>query len=306
MKAKKCQTAKCLFKVYLGFILISISTNSYSQVAKIIVNDGDRCHIDRQFNRGAVLDGRNSFSTGNSLIRWVAGDNQWKILLFGFFETHSSNVDSDPWPPCDPGDWTSFDTGLGGCGELTVFDCIDFPPLPIELISFEGKTVPNGNSLTWTTVSEINNEGFSVQRSLDGIQFTEIAFIQGQGTTSKESNYTFIDTTPKPNGNYYRLEQFDYSGQSSFSEVIFVNNHSIQDQVQIFPNPTSGYITIVTGENFDKIEVFDPFGNQLLNTNFFPGVPYEFDLSNLADGFYYVLITGKEVPRLISFVKNSK
>ena len=44
-------------------------------------------------------------------------------------------------------------------------------PLPVELLSFEGKATQSGIELNWETASESNNQGFDVERSTDGKNF---------------------------------------------------------------------------------------------------------------------------------------
>ena len=176
--------------------------------------------------------------------------------------------------------------------------------LPIELTSFDVSFVNiNQIELAWKTASETNNYGFSVQRSSDGFVFKEIAFTLGEGTTLKETNYTFIDTSPKPNGNYYRLEQIDFDGQSSFSRVLFINHKVTSNQIQVFPNPTSDFLNIVADGSFDKIEIFDAFGNVASSTYYSSNIPSTFDTSNLPNGYYYISVSGADLPMITSFIK---
>ena len=50
-------------------------------------------------------------------------------------------------------------------------------PVPVVLINFQGTKIGNSNKLTWTTTSEINNVGFQLQRSADGVIFSDLAFV---------------------------------------------------------------------------------------------------------------------------------
>ena len=75
--------------------------------------------------------------------------------------------------------------------------------------------------LKWTTESEIENTGFNVFRS-DTKQgnFVKVNpnLIQGAGTTSERSTYQWIDTTAKPDVEYYyRIEDMSFDG---ISEVL--------------------------------------------------------------------------------------
>ena len=85
--------------------------------------------------------------------------------------------------------------------------------LPVELISFDVFMQKGNSVLTWTTASERNNDYFTVEYSLDGFLFEEVATIKGAGNSSSFNSYK---TTHTPTGNksivYYRLSQTDFDG----------------------------------------------------------------------------------------------
>src|SRR5690606_18127695 len=93
-------------------------------------------------------------------------------------------------------------------------------PLPVELISFEATAGDYSIFLTWSTASEKNNAGFNLQRSIDGYNFENIAWIDGNGTTNSPNNYSFEDKNVKPGVMYYyQLKQVDYNGEFEYSPI---------------------------------------------------------------------------------------
>ena len=100
-------------------------------------------------------------------------------------------------------------------------------PFPVEWLSFTAQWLTEGESaqLNWSTASEKNNSHFTVLRSNDGQNWEEVTQVNGAGTTSNISQYTYIDNSLKHLNTstlkhvYYRLMQTDYNGQFSFSEV---------------------------------------------------------------------------------------
>ena len=90
-------------------------------------------------------------------------------------------------------------------------------PLPVTLSSFIAQVAEGGQVvLSWTTASEIENAGFNIFRS-EGKAGTFVKvnarLIQGAGTTSDRNEYTWIDTTAKPNvAYYYQIEDISFSG----------------------------------------------------------------------------------------------
>ena len=94
--------------------------------------------------------------------------------------------------------------------------------LPVALVSFDGEQIKNTIQTSWTTLTETNNNYFTVEKSTNGISFEEIGKIKGNGTTTVQHNYNFIDESPAPGTNYYRLTQTDINGQSEIFKIIAV------------------------------------------------------------------------------------
>ncbi len=110
-------------------------------------------------------------------------------------------------------------------------------PLPIELVSFIGTAQKYGVDLQWNTASELNNDYFTVSRSETGTAFSSIGTVKGNGTTSAPHAYLLTDYKPVVGKNYYQLQQTDFDGQATASEIIVVDVLSLEPMVSIYPNP---------------------------------------------------------------------
>lgn len=89
--------------------------------------------------------------------------------------------------------------------------------LPVKLSAFSAAAANNGINLNWTTVSEINNKGFDIEKSTDGKVFNKIGYAASKavdGSNSLPLTYTFADNAPAAGTNYYRLHQIDIDGTS--------------------------------------------------------------------------------------------
>lgn len=93
-------------------------------------------------------------------------------------------------------------------------------PLPVELLDFAAQSIDNKLiHLDWKTASEINNEGFELQRSTDGMTFNKIAWIDGFGNSNEQQVYRFEDNSVSAGVYYYRLKQIDFDGEYEYSEI---------------------------------------------------------------------------------------
>ena len=129
--------------------------------------------------------------------------------------------------------------------------------LPIELSYFT--ISQNGEDILfeWETATETNNDYFTIEQSIDGISFHEVARISGAGTTSLSNSYDYSLPATFNGLMYFRLKQTDYNGDYSYSQVqsVFMDN---SEYIQVYPTIASDYITI-EGE-YDSVTFSDTQG----------------------------------------------
>lgn len=115
-------------------------------------------------------------------------------------------------------------------------------PLPIELSKFEVKLINEQVFIFWTTLSETNNDFFTVERSIDGINFEIVQIVPGAGNSASELSYEVIDDHPHKGTSYYRLKQTDFDGGFEYSDLTAINTLRVNtpDTLKvgrITPNP---------------------------------------------------------------------
>ncbi len=177
---------------------------------------------------------------------------------------------------------------------ITIASVNSATPLPIELISFEATAKKNRTvQLTWQTASEKNNDYFTIERSVNGIDWKEIDRIDGAGNSNKLLSYSAIDYNPFNGISYYRLKQTDFDGQFDFSQVRSINTDLLEvSQVNIYPNPTNNQITIeALKEEPEQTKIYNALGQDVTSlTKVIENTETKvvIDLSNLSGGLYYV------------------
>lgn len=117
-------------------------------------------------------------------------------------------------------------------------ELIEIFPLPVELISFEGVNLEEGNMLIWKTASEINSDYYLVEHSTTG-EFDENSVI-GNKTAAGNSNqvieYSFLDNNFKETINYYRITQVDFNGEYKIYGPISIDNRTTKKVVIKYVN----------------------------------------------------------------------
>jgi hypothetical protein len=129
--------------------------------------------------------------------------------------------------------------------------------LPVELISFNGTPQKSQVNLNWITMSETNNDYFTVEKSTNGIQFEDLEKIAGAGNSTSEKEYQTIDKHPVSGVNYYRLKQTDFNGEFVYSKIITVNFDNPDLTLTVYPNPAiNNEIRVsVIGNEGDQVNV---------------------------------------------------
>ncbi len=155
---------------------------------------------------------------------------------------------------------------------LVVFISIN-SALPIQLYQFGAHQSGNRIKLDWSTMSELNNHYFTIERSVDTYNWTRIATVDGAGTSNKMNLYSAIDNNPIEGITYYRLRQTDFNGEHSISKIEVVHFEKTNtNAIAVYPNPATKGEMI--NFNFDglsedaTIVIADASGKELIRSGF--------------------------------------
>jgi hypothetical protein len=207
--------------------------------------------------------------------------------------------------------------------------CVTVTVVPVELNLFTVEISQNENAvnLKWETASEINNRGFEIKRSLPSVfgkeedNFITIGFVEGNGTTTQKSYYSFEDNF----GNNsitgtvkYRLKQIDFDGTFSYSPTVAVEINIFQKDYyleQNYPNPfnpSTAFRFNIPEESRVSIIIVNQIGeavNYLFDDVRQAGFYTEiWDASKFASGVYYAkmyaysLVSDKNFSKTIKIV----
>jgi hypothetical protein len=170
--------------------------------------------------------------------------------------------------------------------------------LPVEMTAFSAKAQEKSILLNWQTATENNNRGFELLRSTSPYSgFSPMAWINGQGTTSEASNYTFDDKDVRANVNYYyQLKQVDDNGQFDLSEIVTAKIGSAPSNFLLTPNPVKQQLQVqfeATNQT-GVLRVIDFLGQVVYQQEVEDQLSIELSVEHLPKGVYWLAFINRD------------
>lgn len=301
------------FIMYNSYSSTGGSAGSEERLISLPVNTTGISSVDVRFQwyemNGSLYNSGAYLNEGVTL-EWSTDGTTWNTSTF--FPRHVATASAT-------GEWKSkvvtFPVGAGNQAALILafkfrseygyncyLDLVDVAAtgtLPVTITSFKGERQGINNLLSWTTATEVNNAGFQLQRSADGVNFTTLAYVDSKapnGNSSAALTYNFTDVKPLIGSGYYRLKQLDKDGKATLSEVVLIKGvkPSKLELVSVYPNPVINVLNVsIAAVKADKVTfiVSDITGKTIISKvmnvvsgdNLLP-----IDVANLANGTYTV------------------
>jgi hypothetical protein len=167
--------------------------------------------------------------------------------------------------------------------------------LPVELIYFDAECNKEGFvDINWSTASEVNNDFYTIERSIDAISFTPIQEVDAAGNSGNVLSYNEKDENPILGTSYYRLKQTDFDGSFTYSKIVRVDCTTGGDEsINVFYADGEGIVSTIfinNGERF-RFSIYDDLGR----------IIYE-EKRNIGEGFSRNLLNNKDLATGIYFV----
>ena len=232
-------------------------------------------------------------------LSWLP-DNDNGIADFSQSRIYGQTTAGQPWAVRSPVTNAAARSITGSFASLARFTVSNAAnPLPVTLLDFTARAEgPAAVRLAWATAQELNNAGFTVERSLDARTFTAIGTVAGAGTSTARHDYTLLDSQLPAGASllYYRLRQTDASGDFSYSPVRSVALAPLAAGFAVFPTRVaSGQAAqyLYTGPaEAGTLEILNVMG-QVLGTVALDGrAQGEVPLVGLATGAYFLRYSG--------------
>ena len=231
----------------------------------------------------------------------VAGDS-FVVLdansLSGTFAT-TNLPDLTPYSPTWT--WTIDYDNAAGTATLRITGA----PLPVKLLSFNGKAIDTYNRLQWKTASEVNFSHFEIEKMNANGVFVAMANQVALGGANG-ADYLFDDKNPYALS-YYRLKMVDNDGSFEYANIVTLRHNITRFEVaNVYPNPTSDKLTIVYTTKADNstvtFKISDAIGRQVATENVsveHGGHTQTIDLSKVTAGVYFLSIADDKSNRVV-------
>lgn len=191
---------------------------------------------------------------------------------------------------------------------LTVFNTNLGSPLPVRWGNVYAELTGQSKAkIWWQTFTEVNNDYFEIQRSMNGDQYETVGYVEGAGNSHELKQYEFIDETVSEGKKYmYRIKQTDFDGQYDYSSDIEIKVENLHDLISIAPNPVENKLSIkINNLATDNLElyVYSVSGKKV--KTIYCGSEQklmETDVSELPSGAYFISSNVYELKQ-IRFIK---
>ncbi len=171
-------------------------------------------------------------------------------------------------------------------------------PLPVELTDFTPQCNDGNIKITWHTASEISSDYFTLLRSYDGNNYTQIANIPAAGYSNQMLEYNYIDN-PTHTPVYYKLTQTDFNGKTEelgVQSIICSESTGGSENFNIIGNDNSNISVELNGKiNSDyNLKIYDETGKIIFSKNLQQSSEKEYkvvNIGNLPSAVYLVTLT---------------
>lgn len=241
-------------------ITTNVTFNGVIQIYGVLVFDKGKLNMDA--NSSIQL------ATGSDIISLSTGQNDQIRIGDANNKISTDEINN----LTTPNQLTEGSLTGGGCA--VTGDCED-DPLPVEVIYFKATNFAKSIKLEWATTLEENFDFFTLERSINGLDFNDYAVIFSKTMYSSAlKKYVFTDEMPFGGLSYYRLKSTDFDGSIEYHGVVVVIMNGIDPGILLYPNPVlaSDIIVSFSGQVEVSYNIFKITGEYVDSGILKPGI----------------------------------
>lgn len=180
--------------------------------------------------------------------------------------------------------------------------------LPIVVNDFKAEFKNKSTLLRWKSKADDQHDFVAIEKSTDGLQFSEIGKVKPKSRGASFEQYQFTDTDPAVGKNYYRLALVDKNGRKTFTKTVQISNLAT-GSISAYPVPASDVLnlkTVQSAKGSVSITISDLMGRKLYSTTRTAekGVnTYAIPINQLSNGMYMVRVSSPDDTNTMRFIK---
>jgi hypothetical protein len=187
--------------------------------------------------------------------------------------------------------------------------------ISMSLLTFDAEVQGASVELTWLTAMEIDNEMFTIERSINGTNYETIGTKPGAGNSSDLITYKWRDSKPAIGRNYYRIKLTDSRGNEEFSMITPANIEAVGEETiniaSAQPNPFLKDFTVeyfVPKDGSAKVKLMSIEGDVLFEeqVNCEKSKPQHFfykDAQAMKPGVYFLSVAQNDDKKMVKLIK---
>jgi hypothetical protein len=280
-----------------GNVIVN-STGTLSLNAKLDIGSGSGCGKTLQIESGGVM-----------TLNGSGGSDLLSICGVKIAQSGGSCTNCGTSPPTCPLNGKPYCEPSGGFTGPSGYDDNGYnAALPVELIFFKGTADGRTVKLEWATAQEENFSHFEVERSTNGIDFSEIGNIESLGGINTKTVYTFDNFVETSGRYYYRIKSVDMDESFEYSNTIAVQVGTPESYCYVASNPVRNrqlaveILGITDAGGVAHFSLVDQLGHPCLKAELREG-HHDWVLPHtLKEGVYFCRITGVGFPRVVKIM----
>jgi hypothetical protein len=200
--------------------------------------------------------------------RPLSGDRETGLKAFRY------NTSTNKWTKGIPNQTQNIAANTVTVASLSTFSpwtlIMPTSPLPLQFMSFNVDALDSKAMVHWKAAHELNTSAYFIERSTDGLEFTQIGSLNPENT-NEENIYNFIDSTPLEGTGYYRIKAVGVNGEVVYSYLQDASFNGVHESIAIYPNPTEAdNINLIVNQKENKeitVSIYNTIGTEVyINT----------------------------------------
>jgi len=163
-------------------------------------------------------------------------------------------------------------------------------PMPIDLLYFKGNIQGNNVLLQWACETNQINNTYQLQRSEDGISYSDL---DGNNIVTNDNavhQFSFLDNNNSSALSFYRLKMIDNNAVVTYSNTVIISKDIAAIKVAVYPNPAMSTLHLEIPAGSSLIRIINSIGQTVKSIPVNQSTSMNINVNSLVKGTYTILV----------------